>query len=374
VSGVFRFLVSFHYHQKTDLQEIVDSYHGPCEVFADSGAFSAATLGATIKLADYAAWLKEWDHLLTVKATLDVIGDPAATARNTATLERQGLNVLPVFHTSSPWSELEALTKQYDYMALGGMVPHAKDADAVLRWLVRSFKIAQETGTVFHGFGQTRLETLRKLPFYSVDSSAWASGMRYGTIVLWDDRTNRFVKLQGGDRVAARKHAKLLRAHGADPALVGRPGFAQKSQRTEVQFRKEVAMMRGAPAIAYMRMGDYLADRHKVAAPKSLTERGTSVYVAVDAPQHLVTAAPVVNGTGVFLAADQGGGCLRDAIEVTNRTEEGTSVYLANSLSFNLKGAGQYAAEQNGTQVFLAETIPVNLRTVAGHLEAVDGA
>lgn len=373
MSGVFRFLVSFHYHQKTDLQEIVDSYHGPCEVFADSGAFSAATLGATIKLADYAAWLKEWDHLLTVKSTLDVIGDPAATAKNTATLEGMGLSVLPVFHTGSPFPELEALVKRYDYMALGGMVPHAKNADAVQRWLFRCFKIAKETGTVFHGFGQTRLETNKNFGFYSVDSSAWASGMRYGTITLWDDRKHKLVQLQGGDRVAARKHAALLRSHGADPALVGRPGFAQKSQRTEPQFRKEVAMMRGAPAVAYLRMGDYLARLHKVAPPKSLTRPGTGVYLAVDVPKHLITAAPIVNGTGLFLAADQGGSCLKDAIEVANKVESGTNVYLANSLSFNLKGAAEYAAEQNGTQVYLAETLPVNLKTVAGHLKTVDG-
>jgi hypothetical protein len=374
MTSTFRFLVSFHYHQKTDLQEIVDCYNGPVEVFADSGAFSAATLGATIKLEDYAAWLKQWDHLLTVRATLDVIGDPAATARNTARLEAMGLPVLPVFHAASPFSELEALTKRYDYMALGGMVPHAKDAPAVRRWLVQCFKIARQTGTVFHGFGQTNLETVRDFPFYSVDSSAWASGMRYGTITLWDKRTNRFVKLQGGDRVAARKLAPLLRSHGADPALVGRAGFAQKSQRTEPQFRKEVAMMRGAPALAYLRMGEYLAKRHRVPAPKSLTERGTSVYLAVEASKYLVTAAPVINGTGVYLAADQGGGCLKDAIEITNQVEQGTGVYLANSLSFNLKGAATYASEQDGTQVFLAETIPVNLKTVAGHLEAVDGA
>lgn len=389
MSGVFRFLVSFHYHQKTDLQEIVDSYHGPCEVFADSGAFSAATLGATIKLADYAAWLKEWDHLLTVRATLDVIGDPQATAKNTATLEGMGLPVLPVFHTGTPFSELESLVKRYDYMALGGMVPHAKDADAVLRWLIQCFKIAKETGTVFHGFGQTRLQTLRKLPFYSVDSSAWASGMRYGTITLWDDRANKLIQLQGGDRVAARKHAALLRAHGADPALVGRPGFAQKSQRTAMQFRKEVAMMRGAPAIAYLRMGDYLAKRHKVSAPKSLTQRGTSVY----------------------LAADQGGSCLKDAIGVANQAK-GTGVYLANTAAINLRHAARIASGQTadevaelygvdqtrgtqvylaagsaegtqnmketagyagGTQVYLAETLPVNLKTVAGHMKAVDG-
>lgn len=341
----FRFLVSFHYHQKTDLKEIVDCYDGPCEVFADSGAFSAATLGATIKLEDYAAWLKDWSSILTVRATLDVIGDPEATMRNTIKLERMGIPVLPVFHVGTPFEELEKLCKRYDYVALGGMVPHSTNSDAVLRWLIRCFKIASDTGTVFHGFGQTRLDTLKALPFYSVDSSAWASGMMYGTIVLWDEKRRAFTKMQGGDASAARRNAALLREHGANPVLVGKPGFAVRKRRTEPQFRREVAMMRGAPAIAYMRMGEYLARRHQVPRPESLGGGGdgTAVYVADVALRHLVDAAPIVNGTNVYLAADQGGSCLRDAVDHMR----GTNVYLANSLSFNLKGAATYAAQQD---------------------------
>jgi hypothetical protein len=341
----FRFLVSFHYHQKTDLQAIVDAYNGPCEVFADSGAFSAASLGATIKLADYAAWLKDWEHLLTVKATLDVIGDPQATARNTRTLERQGLNVLPVFHVGTPWNELEKMVRQYDYLALGGMVPHSGKADAVMRWLVKAFQIARETGTVYHGFGQTRLETIKKLPFYSVDSSAWSSGMRYGVIVLWDEKSANFIKVQASDPSQARRYAALLRSHGANPALVAKPGFAMLSRRTPEQFRREVAMMRGAPAIAYMRMGEYLARRHKVPRPASLGSgvNGTAVYVADAAMRHLTDAAPIVNdvGTAVYLAADTGGSCMKMALD--HMKESGTHVYLANTAAINLRGAAMVA-------------------------------
>jgi len=303
VSGVFRFLVSFHYHQKTDLQRIVDSYHGPCEVFADSGAFSAASLGATIDLEQYAAWLKEWDHLLTVKATLDVIGDYRATMRNTAVLERMGVRVLPVFHVGTPWPVLEELCARYDYVALGGMVPHATNADAVMRWLVQCFKVARKTGTVFHGFGQTNLRTMAALPFYSVDSSSWGAGARFGTLSLWDATAHTMVKLKTGERAVARRYAGLLREHGASPALVGAPGFAMKARRDPAQYVRENQMMRGVPAVAYMRMGEYLAKRHKVPVPPSLAsavvnQSGTHVFLADGAESQLRSAAQGASAAG----------------------------------------------------------------------------
>lgn len=323
---VFRFLVSFHYHQRTDLKEIADSYDGPCEVFADSGAYSAASLGVQIDLKEYAAWLKDWQRLLTVRATLDVIGDPQATARNTAKLESMGLPVLPVFHVGTPFEKLEELCQQYDYIALGGMVPHTTNPQAILRWLVRCFQIARHTGTVFHGFGQTQINTLKLLPFYSADSSTWSSGARFGAIVLWDDKRQDFVRLSSGDASAAKRYAELLRSHGADPALVGRRGFAILSKRTPEQFRVESTMMRGAPAVAYLRMGDWLAGRHQVPRPASLGAgaNGSTVYLADTVSSHLTEATATMN-----------------------------RVYDTNS---------------PGTNVYLAETLPVNLKTVATHL------
>lgn len=276
----FRFLVSFHYHRDTDLQAIADAYGGPVEVFADSGAFSAATLGATIKRADYAAWLHNWRHLITTAATLDVIGDPDATQHNTLALEDEGLRVLPVFHTGSPWERLEELCKRYRYIALGGMVPYSKYPDEVLRWLVKCFRIGKGHGAVFHGFGQTRFATLAALPFYSVDSSAWGAGSRFGQIALWDERRARLVQVQVSQPAQARKYARLLRSHGADPELVGRPGFAQFPRRTPEQHTVETQMMRGAPAVAFRRLEQWLACRHQVPAPLGWERPGTALFLA----------------------------------------------------------------------------------------------
>lgn len=302
----FRFLVSFHYHKGTDLQALADAYGGPVEVFADSGAYSAATLGATIGLADYAAWLKDWQHLITTAATLDVIGDPDATQGNTQALEDTGLRVLPVFHTGSPWQRLHDLCKKYPYVALGGMVPYSKYPEEVLRWLVKCFRIGAEYGAVFHGFGQTRFTTIAALPFYSVDSSAWGSGSRYGSIALWDERRARLVSVQASRPDQARRYAALLRSHGANPDLVGRPGFAVLKQRTPEQYRREDRMMRGAPAVAFHRMGEWLIRRHNVPAPAGWERPGTALYLADGASEQLLKAARVLSpgnpGTVVYLA------------------------------------------------------------------------
>jgi hypothetical protein len=350
----FRFLVSFHYHKDSDLQAIVDAYGGPCEVFADSGAFSAATLGATIKRADYAAWLHQWRGVLTTSATLDVIGDPVATHRNTNALEDQGLTVLPVFHVGSPWERLHELCKEYRYIALGGMVPHAKKPDAVLRWLVQCFKIAREYGTVFHGFGQTRFATIAALPFYSVDSSAWGSGSRYGQISLWDERRAKLVTVQVSKPDQARKHAALLRSHGADPALVGRPGFAMIKQRTREQYDREDLMMRGAPAVAYHRLGQWLIRRHKVPAPPGWERPGTALYLADGAHSQLTKAAQI----------------LRD------EENRGTHMYLAETAQVNLHKAAKVIAREDGgegTQLYLAEANPKHLHKIAKAIAADTG-
>ena len=322
----FRFLVSFHYHRDTDLQAIADAYDGPVEVFADSGAYSAATLGVTIDRADYAAWLKDWQHLVTTAATLDVIGDHAATQRNTLALEDTGLRVLPVFHTGTPWDRLHDLCRRYSYVALGGMVPHAKVPEDVMRWLVRCFQIAKEYGTVFHGFGQTRFTTLAALPFYSVDSSAWGSGARYGNLVLWDNRRARLVSVQTGDPGQARKHAALLRAHGADPAMVGRPGFAQLPRRSREVFNRESEVMRGSSAIAYHRFGEWLIKRHRVPAPTGWERRGTGLYLA-----------------------DAVGLQLTRAARSLHYESEGTLLYLANSWRGNLQSAARTLSPNTAT-------------------------
>lgn len=291
---MFRFLMSFHYGRDTDLQTIADAADGlPVEVFADSGAFSAATLGTTIKLADYAAWLKDWQHLITTMATLDVIGDPDATHRNTLALEDMGLDVLPVFHTGSPWDRLEKLCARYRYVALGGMVPYTRMPGEVMRWLVRCFRIGAEHGTVFHGFGQTGVAAMASLPFYSVDSSTWSTGARYGRMLLWDTKTLSLISIRTGTR-DARHRARTIRSYGVDPSDLVRPGFALKAGKTLERFRYEDAVIRGAPAVAYHRIGRWLQERHAVTPPPGRTSPGTCLFLADTVIKNFVPAARAI--------------------------------------------------------------------------------
>ncbi|WP_328638393.1 hypothetical protein [Streptomyces canus] len=302
----FRVLTSFHYFRDRDMSDLVDQlrthYGGDVHVFADSGAFSAVTLGAAISLPDYRAWLTDWSGLITTAATLDVIGDPVATARNTEALETAGLTVLPTFHVGTPWPVLEDLCARYRYVALGGMVPYWRRPKELMRWLVHAFRIARDTGTVFHGFGQTNLDIIKALPFYSVDSSTWASGARYGKVRIWDGVRGRMTEFQAGDHTRAHRHAAQLQAHGMDPLLVGRRGFAIRTEgKSDEQFYREDAMMRGSNGVAYHRLGLYLAQRHAVPPPPGWEQPGTCLYLA---DTHFKNFTPAAAAVGAHTRKD----------------------------------------------------------------------
>ncbi|WP_371793846.1 hypothetical protein OIE91_11305 [Streptomyces albidoflavus] len=279
-----RVLASFHYFPRTDMADLLadlrSAYDGPVELFADSGAYSAATLGTPIRLADYAAWLREWGPLITTAATLDVIGDPKATAANTAALHDAGHPVLPTFHVGTPWSVLEDLCARHPYIALGGMVPHSASPKPVMRWLVRAFAIARHHGTRFHGFGQTAHTANVNLPFYSVDSSSWTASTRYGRLPLWDDRAHKIRGVPLNQPADVHSHARLLQAHGLDPTAVARTGFGQRAARERDAYEAEQRMLLGAAAEAWRHYGSMLQARHQVQPPRGWQAPGTVLYLA----------------------------------------------------------------------------------------------
>ncbi|WP_309317418.1 hypothetical protein [Streptomyces salinarius] len=291
-----RLLVSYHYHRGTDLAAMVDSFGGDVDLFADSGAYSAATTGATIRLADYAAWLRDWAPLWTVRAGLDVIGDHEATARNTDALRAAGADVMPVFHVGEPWDVLEDLCAANRYVALGGMALHAVGASKqkpLMRWLVRCFQIAVPHGTRFHGFGLTSAQLVKNLPFYSVDSSSYTLGIRWGLAYLWNAPTLRMESVLFRNPDEVRPHAELFRAHGLDPAAVVRPDFMRAGTPG---FTSERAAVGAAGARAYVFMERTLTARHAVPPPPlpRCDDHGTKVYLAVgDTDQPLLLRALV---------------------------------------------------------------------------------
>lgn len=292
----------FYYRTKKNLTEWLASLAGDPLVFLDSGAFSAHQQGVPIDVREYGAWLVDHRHLFTAYANLDVVGDAKATARNQAILEDEfGLAPLPVFHGGEPWSALEALLERHRYVCLGGMV--ASNDDVLWRWLTRCFLMARDAGAVYHGFGQTRRDVIASFPWYSVDSSSWGSGHRYGHFALWDDRARRLLKVPLYDREAIYKVADLIRDHGRQPeAFASRKGF----------HREPVIAV---SALAWMRWEEWLRQRHGA-----------------------ITLPDADPGLLLYLA---GGGCAGTELKIAL---DGLHLYLADGSPENLSMAASAVA------------------------------
>ena len=241
-----RSLISFYYGRTINFDNDFQDF----DIFADSGAFSAWSKGTTIAVKDYGRWLQKWDGKFQAYSNLDVIGDPVATLDNQTALEDMGLDPLPVFHVGAPWEQLESYINKYPYIALGGMVPYMGRRVTLMPWLVQCFKMA-EGRSVFHGFGATNMHVLKDLPFYSVDSSAWIAGVRFGSTLIFDRSQGRMVNIRTIDKPERWfSFAPYLRERGFDPANLG------------VNSKEIRASMCQIAALSFNEFESYLTEKH----------------------------------------------------------------------------------------------------------------
>lgn len=281
-------LLSFFFWGRADLADVLGPFPERPVVFADSGGFSAASVGASIDLDDYAAWLDANREWIDVACTLDVVGDAPATLANTRRLEEHGHRVLPVFHVGEPWEFMEDYCAHYSYVGVGGMVPWSMQPAKVLRWLIRCFEIAAAHGTVIHGLGQTNIKTLAALPFYSVDSSSWVSAERYGECQFWDEQRAKLLALHGiRDRVEILERGELVRAHGLDPVWLTTPIHSAKGDawHPPTGQGEGVSLARASSLRAWIKLADWWAARHGEVACDGMPPGPRIFYVCLDTRQ-----------------------------------------------------------------------------------------
>lgn len=211
-----RVLMSYYYLQGRDLESRLDkAFPQRPEFFADSGAFTAFMKKETINIDSYVKWLHANKHLFEVYANLDVIGDEVATGRNQDILESNGLTPLPVYHITADLKYLDQLLERYRYIAIGGLVPYLSRKAKCMPKLIACFKRAKGRA-VFHGFGVTNWYVMRVLPWYSVDSTSWIAGARFGKPYLFDPHLADIVELRIG-KSTTYQYAPLIRSYGFDP-------------------------------------------------------------------------------------------------------------------------------------------------------------
>lgn len=190
VRSIPNILESYHYVGK---QAFVDHMRAnAAQIFVDSGAFSAFTLGVTIDLPTYCDYIKRNLDIIRVEdgvvmaSVLDGIGDPLQTWRNQHAMEALGAKPLPCFHAGEDERYLEWYVKNYEYITLGGMVGSSTKQLCV--WLDRMWDRYLTDGSgrprlKVHGFGITAIPIMERYPWWSVDSSSWIQSAAFGTIV-----------------------------------------------------------------------------------------------------------------------------------------------------------------------------------------------
>lgn len=198
VEGLPHILESWHYVGK---QSFVDHMRANgAKIFLDSGAFSAWTLGATLRVEDYVNYITKnldiirFEDGAMMASVLDGIGDADETFRNQQEMEHrlhlagfQGYKPLPCFHFGEPWEALEWYVKNYEYITLGGMV--GASTDQLRNWLDRVWDnyLLDGSGRAkikVHGFGITAVPLMQEFDWYSCDSSSWIQSAAFGSIVM----------------------------------------------------------------------------------------------------------------------------------------------------------------------------------------------
>jgi hypothetical protein len=210
-------LESYHYVGK---QRSVDMIRRDGrQVFLDSGAFSAWSLGAKVDMAAYCEYIKKNDDIIrkddgaVLASVMDAIGDALGTYQNQLAMEAMGVTPLPCFHFGEDPRYLEYYISKYSYITLGGMV--AQSTPALILWLDDIWEKYLTDGSgrpkiKVHGFGLTTPELMRRYPWYSVDSSSWVQIARVGGMLMLPEARVINVSNQSPQRRVENQHITTI--------------------------------------------------------------------------------------------------------------------------------------------------------------------
>lgn len=208
------FILESYYYVTPETERLLPLYG---DFLLDSGAFtfmadSKGEYGVNWDeyIEKYAEYVKRNNIKKYLELDIDHIVGYAEVKKMRAMLERLvGWQCIPVWHKPRGVDEFRGLTKDYPYVALGGLVRSDYDSlhDSAFTPLIRT---AHENGAKIHGLGYTRLEGLTKHHFDSVDSTAWTTGNRFGHIYKFDGKTMQKYDKPNGMRIGNPRKVALI--------------------------------------------------------------------------------------------------------------------------------------------------------------------
>ena len=230
-------LVSFHYMTPQLDEYYFYKYRDKFDkIILDSGAFSAWNAGATIDLKKYGDYILEHQDQIDYIVNLDVIpAKPGVKKIPKEEIERsasQGFDnylylldrgvkkekLIHVFHQNEDFKWLE---KMLDFgMEYIGLSPaNDRTTQEKMVWLDDCMKyVTNDKGepiVKWHGFAVTSFRLMLRYPWYSVDSSTWATVAGRGVVFIprktngkWD-YTKEPIKLSMSQVTAKKDHLEL---------------------------------------------------------------------------------------------------------------------------------------------------------------------
>lgn len=113
-----------------------------------------------------------------------------------------GKKPIPVWHKSRRKEDYLQMCEEYDYVALGGIVTKeiTQKEYKIFPWFISE---AHKRKAKIHALGFTNLKGLTQYPFDSVDSTAWVSGNRFGSVYQFNGETMIKYNKKEGQRLAS---------------------------------------------------------------------------------------------------------------------------------------------------------------------------
>ena len=192
--GIRNFLMSYEYLKGKGVHQL--KKYPDMHLFIDSGAYTynqdpkyaEYTIEQWEKqIEEYLAWAEKHKNQIFAIADLDIqylVGYEKVVEWRKKYFEpfmlRTGLPVCFIYHEEGldVW---EYMCKRYPYVGISLNIDREVD-ETELR---NKFKIAEKHNALVQGMASTRTGMLTQYPFYTVDSTTWNVGLKYGEISVW---------------------------------------------------------------------------------------------------------------------------------------------------------------------------------------------
>jgi hypothetical protein len=154
-----------------------------------------------------------------------------------------GVTVLVSWHSVREWKGWKDQCQTYRYLALPG------GEDVKEHQWFPYVNEARKTGTYIHGFAGTKPDWLRRFPLYSVDSTSWLMGSKYGNTMIFQNGRLRF--FQHERKEVRKRYKSMYEKFGLDWAKI------EKEDPAEVDAMNLLAWIQYAHFLGTVPNKDY---------------------------------------------------------------------------------------------------------------------